>query len=603
MTRTLPAAMTCAILLAAMSASAQSPTSSDAIRYSLSVPAPETHYVEVEASYPTGGAAHVELMMAVWTPGSYLVREYARHVEAVTRVEPVGDGLVEKTAKNRWRVATDGAPRVTVRYRVYSREMSVRTNWVESGFAMLNGAPTFLTLVEGLARPHHVAFNLPDGWPTVVSGMPGAGTAADPFRAASFDVLVDSPIVAGSPAIHTFEVDGKPHLLVNVNEGGSWDGARAAADVEKIVRTQQAFWGGSLPYDRYVFLNLITEAGGGLEHLNSTVLMSSRWTMGTRGDYLNWLNLVSHEFFHVWNIKRLRPQALGPFDYERENYTPSLWVAEGFTTYYGDLLVRRAGLMSPQEYVAMLSGEIGALQQAPGRLVQPLSQASFDAWIKHYRPDENSRNTSISYYTKGAVVAALLDARIRAATGQARSLDDVMRRLYADYSGESGFTEAQLRAVVSDVAGIDLRPWLAEAVDGVGELDYAPLLDTFGLQFVPADTNVSRGWLGLETKVDNGRLVVSRVRRDTPGHDAGFNVDDEIIAIDDLRVRPDQWERRMTYYPPSRTAEVLVARREQLLRLPVTFGAEPGNGWRLRPRPNPTPAQQQALRSWLGMDN
>lgn len=584
-----------------MTASAQT-TAADAVRYTLRFPAPHTHYVEVEASYPTGGAPHVDVMMAVWTPGSYLVREYARHVE---QVEVAGAGpsspAVVKTTKNRWRVPTGGAARVAIRYRVYGREMSVRTNWIESDFAMLNGAPTFLTPVDGLARPHHVTVALPDGWATAVSGMPGAGTAGDPFRATSFDVLVDSPILAGSPAIHTFDVDGIPHLLVNVHEGGSWDGPRAAADVETIVREQQRFWGGRLPYDRYVFFNMITEAGGGLEHSNSTILMTSRWAMGTRQAYVNWLNLVSHEFFHVWNIKRLRPVALGPFDYEGENYTPSLWVSEGFTTYYGDLLVRRAGLTSPQEYIGMLGGEIALLQQTPGRAVQPVALSSFDAWIKHYRPDENSANTSISYYTKGAVVAALIDARIRTATGNTRSLDDVMRRLYAEYAGATGFTEAQLRTVISDVAGVDLRPWLAEAVDGVAELDYAPLLDTFGLQFAPADSNVAQGWLGLDTRVDDGRLVVSRVRRGTPAYDAGFNVDDEILAIDDFRVRADHWARRLAQYPPSRQAQVLVARRDKLMRLPVTFAADPGNAWRLRPRPNLTPAQQEAARNWLGL--
>ncbi len=589
------------VLVLAMTASAQPTAEADAIRYSLAFPAPATHYVEVEASYPTGGASHVELMMAVWTPGSYLVREYARHVENVVVVGASGATAagIEKTAKNRWRIPTDGQPRVTVRYRVYGREMSVRTNWIEDGWALLNGAPTFLTLVGGLERPHLVSLTLPAGWQTAVSGMPGAGSASDPFRADNFDVLVDSPIVAGSPAIHEFDVDGTPHLLVNVNEEASWDGARAARDVAAVVRAHRDLWG-ALPYARYVFLNVISEAGGGLEHANSTVLMTSRWAMGTRQDYLGWLNLVSHELFHAWNIKRLRPRALGPFDYERENYTPSLWVAEGFTSYYGDLLVRRAGLASPPEYLAFLSDEIRTLQTTPGREVQSVAQSSFDAWIKYYRQDENTRNTTVSYYTKGAVIAALLDARIRAATSHARSLDDVMRRLYERFSGAVGFTEDALRAVVSEVAGSDQSAWLAQAVDSTEELDYAPLLDTFGLQFAPADPNLSRGWLGLETRDDGGRLVVTRVVRGTPGYDAGFNVDDEIVAIDDYRVQPDQWSRRMLQYPPSRQAEVLVARRGRLLRLPVTFGAEPGNAWRLRLRPNVTDAQRAALRAWLG---
>lgn len=206
----------------------------------------------------------------------------------------------------------------------------------------------------------------------------------------------------------------------------------------------------------------------------------------------------------------------------------------------------------------------------------------------------------MSYYTKGAVIAAVLDARIRAATGNARSLDDVMRRLFERHAGATGFTEDELRAVVSEVAGSDQRDWLARAVDRTDELDYTPLLDTFGLQFAPADPDLSRGWLGLETRDTDGRLVVTRVVRDTPGFEAGFNVDDEILAIDDYRVRADQWSRRLLQYPPSREAEVLVARREKLLRLPVTFGADPGNAWRLRVRPNVTAGQRAALSAWLG---
>lgn len=588
----------CVVSLAPMDGSAQPAAADAAIRYTLRFPDAARHYVDVEASYPTGGQRRIELMMAVWTPGSYLVREYARHVEAVEVMAPAGTATPVKTRKNRWAIDTGGAARVSIRYRVYGREMSVRTNWVETRFALLNGAPTFLTLVGGQQRPHVVSLELPQGWPRAMSGLAEADGAANTFVAADYDILVDSPIVAGAMEVYEFEVSGKPHYLVNVNENGSWDGARAVADVERVVRAHERFWG-SLPYEKYLFLNMITEAGGGLEHSNSTVLMTSRWAMGTRSDYLGWLELVSHELFHVWNVKRMRPAALGPFDYEQENYTTSLWVAEGLTSYYGDLLVHRAGLSSPEEYLSGLSAEIRALQTTPGRLVQPVSRASFDAWIKHYRSDENSPNTAMSYYTKGAVIGLLLDARIRAATSGQRSLDDVMRLAYPRYAGATGFTEAQFRGLVSDVAGTDLTSVLTSALDTTEELDYQPLLDTFGLQFIPADSKATRGWLGLNTRDDAGRLVVTQVRRQTPGADAGFNVDDEILAIDDYRVRADQWDRRMEQYPPATKASVLVARRDQLTRLDVTFGQEPGNAWRLRSRPNVTEAQKAARSAWL----
>ncbi|WP_396627228.1 M61 family metallopeptidase [Luteitalea sp.] len=566
-----------------------------AISYTLRFPDAARHYVDVEATYPTAGQPRIELMMAVWTPGSYLVREYARHVEAVEVTDPSGAKAPVKVRKNRWAIETGGAPRVTVRYRVYGREMSVRTNWVEARYALLNGAATFLTLVGGQARPHHVSLVLPQGWTRAMSGLPEAGGR---FTAADFDTLVDSPIVAGALKVYEFTQSGKPHFLVNVNEGGNWDGARAIGDVQKIVAEHEKMWG-SLPYDKYVFINMITEAGGGLEHKNSTVLMTSRWAMGTRQSYLGWLDLVSHEFFHVWNVKRLRPAALGPFDYETENYSPSLWVSEGFTSYYGDLLVRRAGLSSDQEYASGLSNQLRALETTAGRLVQPVTQSSYDAWIKQYRPDENSNNTNISYYTKGAVIAAVLDARIRFATNGQKSLDDVMRLAYQRYSGPKGFTEAEFRAVVVEVGGESLRDVLARALDTTQPLEYQPLLDAYGLQFVPADSTATKGWLGIRTRIDAGRLVINEVQRGTPAAEAGLNVDDEIIAIGDYRVRPEQWEARLVQYPPTTKASLLVARRDELVRVEVTFGQEPGNAWRLQPRPNATAAQLATRAAWL----
>ena len=258
------------------------------IRYTLRFPAPHTHYVEVEATLPTSGKPWIELAMAVWTPGSYLVREYARHVEGLMAHAPDGTELsLDKSRKNRWRMHTNDAQTIVVTYRVYCREMSVRTNWVEDSFALLNGAPTFLTLVEDVARPHDVQLVLPEAWQTSITGLPAVpGGVAHHYRAADFDTLVDSPILAGNPAVYTFEVDGLPHYLVNAGEGGVWDGPRSAQDVEKIVRAQRDMWG-FLPYEKYVFFNMITEAGGGLEHKNSTVLMTSRWHSRVRKDYLS----------------------------------------------------------------------------------------------------------------------------------------------------------------------------------------------------------------------------------------------------------------------------------------------------------------------------
>ncbi len=596
-------------MLSLLAASLYGAAMPEPISYTLRFPAPQTHYVEVEALVPTDGLPAIELMMAVWTPGSYMVREFSRNLEGVSAEAETGEPLsILKTSKNRWRVETRGVPRVAVRYRVYAREMSVRTNFVDEGFAILNGAPTFLTLAGGTQRPHEVRVVLPPQWRTSVSSLPGTDNS---FRAPDFDTLVDSPIYAGNAPVYRFEVDGHPHLLVNEGEGAIWDGPRSAADTERIAREQTAFWG-TVPYDRYVFFNLITESGGGLEHKNACVLMTSRWKSRTRDGYRDWLELVSHELFHAWNVKRLRPAELGPFDYENEVYTRSLWFAEGVTSYYDALLVHRAGLSSRDEYFKKLSKDVEALQTTPGRMVQPLEESSFDAWIKYYRRDENTVNTGISYYTKGSIVSFLLDARIRQATAGRRSFDDVLRLAWKRYSGERGFERDELRAAVSEVTGSDQDAWLTRALETTEELDYEPALAWYGLRFVESEednggekdkpskpSDEPDGWLGVDTEIQSGRLVVTQVRRETPAYEAGVNVGDEILALGDYRVPAEGWNERLKAYRPGQKETLLVARRERLTRLPVVFGEKPRLRWKLEVDPEATPEQRAHLEDWL----
>jgi predicted metalloprotease with PDZ domain len=578
----------------------------DPIRYTVSFPEPQTHYVEVSAVVPTDGRAELELMMAVWTPGSYLVREYARHVEAVTASDADGRALqIAKSDKNRWRVVTDAAPWVDVRYRVYAREMSVRTNWVEADFAMLNGAPTFMTLVDGLARPHEVVIQPAAGWQASVTGLAEIPGGSHRYVAPDFDTLVDSPIVIGNPSIYEFTVDDKPHFLVNVGEDGVFDGARAARDVETVVREHHRMWG-MLPYEKYVFLNMLTlvgNGGGGLEHKNSAMLMSSRWATGTRRSYLSWLGLASHEYFHTWNIKRLRPVELGPFDYEDEVHTRSLWMAEGLTDYYGELALHRSGLSTREELFESLSSRVEGLQTTPGRLVQSVEEASFDAWIKYYRPNENSVNTAVSYYTKGAVLGFLLDGRIRAATAGVSSLDDVMRAAFERFSGDRGFTPDEFRAVVEQVSGLDLAAFWEGAVGGTAELEYDDTLETFGLRFRsvagPSNDRPQAAWLGMSTRNIDGRVVVTQVRRGTPAFEAGLNVDDEILAMNGFRVRADQLAARLGQYRLGDAVALLVARRDALRTIEAVFGAEPPTQWRLEVDPAAADTQQRQRDQWL----
>ena len=560
------------------------------IRYTLRFPAPHTHYVEVEAAIPASGRAEVEVYMATWTPGSYLIREYERHVEAVTATAGSRALMVAKSTKNRWKIATGGAATVTLRYKVYSREMTVRNNWVESAFAMLNGAPTFLTLVERAARPHDVRIELPAAWKKIETALEPVSGSANTYRAADFDTLVDSPIIIGNPVTREFTVDGKRHVVVFEGDTVMIDADKVVADVRKIVAAAKGVMG-SLPYPHYHFLSMVTESGGALEHKNSYLGMTNRFATRTHSAYLSFLSTLSHEYFHAWNVKRLRPVELGPFDYENENYVKSLWVAEGFTDYYATVLLRRAGILTADEYTNGLSNQIEQVQTVPGRLVTPVNMASFDTWIKQYRPDENLANMSVNYYPKGAVIAFLLDAKIRKATSGARSLDTGMQWAMQRYSGEKGFTTDQFYAVMSEAAGTDLKSWFAKTAESTDELDYTEALEYYGLRFRPVDSRNARPYIGGGTRNDAGRLIVTSVRRGTPGIDAGLNVDDEIIAIDDVRVRADGLAARLDQYKPGDKIAVLVARRDRLMKLDVTLAADPGRPWRLEPLPNATAEQ------------
>ena len=598
-------ALLMAVFLMQIPLSSAAQTAPEPIRYTLSFLAPQTNYFDVTAVVPTGSRPEVELMMAVWTPGSYLVREYSRNVESVTATGQGGGALaIEKSDKNRWRVATGGAPSVTVKYRVYAREMSVRTNWVEADFAMINGAPTFMTLVGGLQRPHEVVIEPARGWRTSMTSLAPLPGGSHSYRAVDYDELVDSPILIGNPAVYEFTIDDKKHYLANIGEAGVFDGAKAAKDLEAIVREQRRFWG-SLPYDRYIVMNVLTAvpgqiAGGGLEHKNSTLLIAGRWATRTRQSYLAWLELASHEIFHAWNVKRLRPVELGPFDYENENFTRSLWVVEGVTDYYGELQVHRAGLSTEVEYLDALSNKIEEVQTTPGRTVQSAEMASQDAWIKYYRPDENSPNSSVSYYSKGAVLGFVLDAKIRKATAGAKSLDDVMRAAYQKFSGSRGYTPDDFRAVAEQVAGVSLASFWDTAIEGTAEIAYSEALDLLGLRFRPvAPPQPARVWLGATTRNDAGRLVVTQVRRDGPAAAAGLNVDDEILAIDDFRVRADQLVQRLDQYKPGDRVRLLVARRDQLMPIELELGAEPGRQWRLEVDPAATETHLRQRDRWL----
>jgi predicted metalloprotease with PDZ domain len=421
------------------------------ISFTIAMPRPHTHLFDIDIAIKrtTSGPQEERLVMPVWTPGSYLVREFARHVQDFAVADAAGQPLKwEKTNKDTWRVVTNGAREWHATYRVYANELSVRTSELNSGHGFWNNANLLMYLEGFLKDPSTVRVLAPDAW-KVATGLPAVAGQKNTFRAENFDILYDSPFEASNFKTLVFNVKGVPHRIV-IDGEGNYNPERMRLDVQKLVETEVEIMG-EIPYRDYTFiLHLRSNAGGGLEHLNSTALGYPRFGFRIRTgeratsaapnasetperDYRGFLSLVAHEFFHLWNVKRIRPDALGPFDYTQENYTKVLWVAEGITDYYADLALRRAGLISETDFLSATARAIQQLQNTPGRLEQTVEESSFDSWIKYYRQDENSINSQVSYYDKGALLGLLLDLEIRKRSNGAKSLDDVMRYLYAEF--------------------------------------------------------------------------------------------------------------------------------------------------------------------------
>jgi len=578
------------------------------------------HQASIEMTFATHGAKEIRLMMPVWTPGSYMIREYPRQIETVESSDDKGPLPTTKVDKNHWVVSCEKTDLVKVRYVIYGREMGVRTNWIEPQFAFLTGAATFLVPENRLDRKCVVEVVPNKSWTQIATSLQASSTSPWIRIASNYDELVDSPIVLGDIDIQSEEISGVMHYLATV-PNDAWDTKKAMQDAAKIVRTEQEFWG-QVPYKQYWFLNLLTEAGGGLEHDNSTVLMASRFTQKQRAKYVDWLGLVSHEFFHTWNVRRLRPKALMAYDYNQEQYTKELWIAEGLTSYYDDLFVVRSGLSTPKEYLEQVSKSIQTVQNSPGRMVQDLIASSFDSWIKFYRPDENATNSRISYYVKGALVGMLLDAQIRLNSQDKYSLDDCMRLLWQRHR-ETGYTNEDFSNIVQELAGKSVSDWLVEQLSSTQELDYQTFLDAYGLTWKPKDPPkpndpdappspksdkpepASAAHFGLELSNVSGKTQIDKVLRGGSAGHAGLQVGDELIALGGYRITAEQWAERVGMLQVGQQTNVLVSRRGKILELPLKILPESVDAaapsWNLIRAEKPSDEQEKRWKSWLGL--
>jgi predicted metalloprotease with PDZ domain len=565
------------------------------ITYLVAMPEPTSHLFEVTLQVRGWQSPVLDLKMPVWTPGSYLVREYSRLVQDFE-----ASGLKsQKISKNHWRIQTGDTSEITVKYRVYANDLTVRTNHLDDTHGYFNGAALFF-FIPGLEKqPLTLKIQPPSPDWRVATALPPVAGEENTFHAPDFDTLVDSPVEVGIHELHEFEVEGKPHQLAIWGKGHNASVSRIIQDTKKIIEVESALFGG-LPYDNYLFLLHLSAGGyGGLEHKNSCTLNYARLGMRDRDRYNRFLQLVAHEFFHLWNIKRIRPKALETFDYEAENYTSALWFAEGTTSYYDMIIPLRSGVYDERGFLDLLGKEISRYLATPGRKVQPLSESSFDAWIKLYRRDNNSDNNQISYYLKGELVSLLLDLLIRDRTENQRSLDDVLRLMWQNFGkDEVGYSDEDLQNTLESVAGLDLSDFYTRYIDGLAELPLNEYLEPFGL-YVRSVTDNEIPYFGARVQGEGGKEMIKFVESDSPARIAGIRADDELLAIDGIRVTAEQLNERLKDYRSGDIIQVTLFHLDELRSVPVTLAP---------PRPvrheivrieNPSERQKRNFSEWV----
>ena len=554
--------------------------------------------------------------MPAWIPGSYLVREFAKHIVSI-RAEAGGKAVrLKKLDKHTWQAApVKGSEPLTITMTVYAWDLSVRGAHLDTTHGFFNGTSVFLRVLGQEDSPCLVHIAPPSGtaykhWRLATSLPPARGErgAAKPlgfglFQAANYDELIDHPVEMGSFTHFSFEAGGVPHEVA-ITGRHDCDTERLAADLAKICTAQIDFFARPAPMTRYVFLvTAVGDAYGGLEHRASTALICKRADLPKPGQttisegYRRFLGLCSHEYFHTWNVKRIKPAAFIPYDLERENYTSLLWAFEGFTSYYDDLFLLRSGVIDRASWLELIGETLTNVRKTPGRQVQSLSESSFDAWIKYYRQDENTPNAVVSYYSKGALFGLALDLTLRA--GGKATLDAVMQALWQRHGLTGlGVGDEDIRRIAEELSGLSLKRFFADYADSTRELPLERLLATAGLrlEWIP-DPKAKHGVdLGIRTRVENNEVVLAAVHPGGAAHAAGLSAGDTLVALDGLRITPATFDALLARQRPGNTVGVHAFRRDELLQTKVTLAPPVADTARLTLASKPNALR----RAWLG---
>ncbi|SAL80505.1 peptidase [Caballeronia terrestris] len=594
------------------------------IQYTIVPKNPAAHLFEVTLTVAEPDPAGQRFMLPVWIPGSYMIREFARNIVTLQAFNTAGRRIaIEKIDKHAWQAAPHDGP-ITLRYEVYGWDMSVRAAHLDDTIGFFNGTSVFLA-VEGQAdAPCSVDIQAPQGaayrnW-RVATALPEArGTKRYGFgayQAQNYDELADHPVTLGEFALGSFSAHGVKHDIVISGRVTNLDMNRLAADLKRVCEAQIALFEPrtkKAPVDRYVFMTVAVADGyGGLEHRASTALICNRGDLPVQGraemtdGYRTYLGLCSHEYFHTWNVKRIKPAAFAPYDLSQENYTSLLWLFEGFTSYYDDLMLVRSGLINAGDYFTLVGKTIAGVQRGSGRLKQTVAESSFDAWVKYYRADENSPNAIVSYYQKGSLIALAFDLSIRAQTANRKSLDDVMRLLWQRYGRDfyngkaRGIAESEVEALFAEATGADLRKLFRDGVHGTRDLPLDALFEPFGVTLsTDLATNGTAGKPSLGARTRGGADCTLAVVHDGgAAQKAGLSAGDVLVAIDGLRVTGSNLDGLLSRYLPGAKVEVHAFRRDELRRTELKLDAPEVTRYTLSPVDGRGPAKQWRER-WL----
>ena len=582
-----------------------------AILYTIRSLSPEAHTFEVCCTVRDPDPAGQRFALPAWIPGSYLIRDFARHIVAI-RAESGGKPLpLAKIDKHTWQTEPTAAA-ITVRCEIYAWDLSVRGAHLDATHAFFNGSSVFLRVIGQEDAPCRVDIAAPVGkayqdWRIATALTPGKRTKANGFghyHAADYDELIDHPVEMGRFTLARFTACGVAHEIAITGKHDA-DFDRLCADLKRICEWQIRFFGEPAPMARYVFLvTAIGEGYGGLEHRASTALVCSRNDLpyaamkGIPESYRKFLGLCSHEYFHSWNVKRIKPAAFTPYDLDRENFTTLLWVFEGFTSYYDDLALLRSGCITLADWLDLTAKTISSVERSPGRLRQTLAESSFDAWSKFYRPDENTPNAVVSYYTKGALVALALDLTLRDKTSGRVSLDDVMLALWVRHGQTGiGIDEDTVRLIAEELSGIKLKRFFADAVDGTTDLPLKSLLARFGLTLAwekeKAETTAS---LDVKTATEGKEVRLATVYDGGAAQTAGLAAGDLLLAIDGLRVTPASLDPQLARCQPGATIKLHAFRRDELMEFTVRLDAPTADTAKL----SCAAKGERERRAWLG---